>query len=71
MDGTGAVDPVDVGVVGQKVEVLPREGDVDDAGQRSKVVMEGEASRQDGVPAVVVPVLDVDDGHVDGARRAG
>ena len=65
------VDPVDVGVVGQIVEVLPGEGDVDDAGQAPKIVMEGEASRQDGVPAIVVPVLDIHDGHVDGALRDG
>ena len=71
VNGTGTVDPVDVGVVGQIVEVLPGEGDVDDAGQGSKVMMKGEASRQDGVPAIIVPVLDIHDGHVDGALRAG
>ena len=71
VNGTGTVDPVDVGVVGQIVEVLPGEGDVDDASQAPKIVMEGEASGQDGVPAIVVPVLDIHDGHVDGALRAG
>ena len=71
VNGTGTVDPVDVGVVGQIVEVLPGEGDVDDASQAPKIVMEGEASGQDGVPAIVVPVLDIHDGHVDGAPRAG
>lgn len=73
MNGTGTVDPVDVGVVGQIVEVLSGEGDIDDAGQGSKVVVEGETSGQDGLPSIVVPVLDVDYGHIDGtgARLQG
>lgn len=69
VDCTLPIDPCDIGISGQSLEIVLVNRHVEDGGQRTKVVVDRPGCGQDGLSSDVVVVLDV--GHGTGGGLSG